>query len=185
MPKITKSFIDKVQPPAKGYQIHWDDALKGYGLRVTAAGKKVFIAMGRVRGRPTCLTIGTYGVFTVDQARDKAREHLRSMRKGIDPRDVAKEEAATKVTLREVADAYLRDRPLRESTQKEIDRYPSSNSLQNQRAEMAPQRVMTQARVRGAVSRLMAASRLQQSPDKSPSGNRWIRAVDSVNGTDA
>ena len=34
MPKLTKTFIDKVQPPAKGEKIHWDDTVKGYGLRV-------------------------------------------------------------------------------------------------------------------------------------------------------
>ena len=50
MAKLTKTYIDKAAPPEKGYEIHWDDSLKGYGLRVTAAGKKTFVAQGRVRG---------------------------------------------------------------------------------------------------------------------------------------
>lgn len=29
MTKLTKGFIDRVQPPAKGYAIHWDDSVKG------------------------------------------------------------------------------------------------------------------------------------------------------------
>lgn len=50
MAKLTKTFIDKVQPPAGSYAMHWDDSLKGYGLRVTAAGKRVFVAQGRGAG---------------------------------------------------------------------------------------------------------------------------------------
>ncbi len=50
MAKITKTFVDKVQPPASGYAVHWDDSVKGYGLRVSSQGKRVFIAMGRVLG---------------------------------------------------------------------------------------------------------------------------------------
>ncbi|WP_209315760.1 DUF4102 domain-containing protein [Haematospirillum jordaniae] len=49
MTRLTKEFIDKVTPPEKGYKVHWDDKLKGFGLRVTAAGKKVFVVMGRVQ----------------------------------------------------------------------------------------------------------------------------------------
>lgn len=29
MAKLTKTFIDKAAPPEKGYQIDWDDSLKG------------------------------------------------------------------------------------------------------------------------------------------------------------
>ncbi len=70
------------------------------------------------------LTIGSYGVFTPDQARDVAREHLRSMRLGVDPRDVKRQDEAAKVTLRQVADAYFgRPGMLKESTRSEMDRH--------------------------------------------------------------
>lgn len=75
MPKLTKTFIDKAQPPADGYKIHWDETVKGYGLRLSPRsdyhpnGKRVFVAQGRVRGKPVIITIGPYGVFTEDQAR--------------------------------------------------------------------------------------------------------------------
>lgn len=29
MAKITKTFVDKVAAPAEGYELHWDDAVKG------------------------------------------------------------------------------------------------------------------------------------------------------------
>lgn len=124
MAKLTKAFIDRVQAPDAGYKIHWDDTVKGYGLRVTPTGKKVFIAQGRVRGRPVIFTIGTYGIYTEDKARARAQKVLQGMREGIDPRDAQKEEDAAKITLRQVADAYFaRPGKLKESTRAEMDRH--------------------------------------------------------------
>jgi len=124
MAKLTKTFIDKVQPPAEGYAIHWDDSLKGYGLRVTAAGKRVFVAQGRVRGKAVCVTLGPFGQLTEYEAREKARKVLQGMREGIDPRDVKKADEAAKVTLRQVADAYMgRPGKLKDSSKSEIERH--------------------------------------------------------------
>lgn len=124
MAKLTKTFIDKVQPPAEGYAMHWDDSLKGYGLRVTAAGKRVFVAQGRVLGKAVCFTIGPFGEWTEFEAREKARKVLQGMREGIDPRDVKKADEATRVTLRQVADAYMgRPGKLKDSSKSEIKRH--------------------------------------------------------------
>lgn len=125
MVKLTKAYIDRVKPPAVEYDIHWDDAVQGYGLRVTPTGKRVFMAMGRVRGKLVQFTIGNFGVFTEEQARKRAQKVLQQMREGIDPRDVQKEDAAAKVTLRQVANAYFYDRPgmMRETTRVEKDRH--------------------------------------------------------------
>jgi integrase len=123
--KLTKGYVDRVKPGAKD-EFHWDTELKGFGLRVTPAGKVSFIVQGRVEGsaKEARLTIGTYGVFTPDQARDVAREHLRSMRLGVDPRDVKRQDEAAKVTLRQVADAYFaRPGMLKESTKTEMERH--------------------------------------------------------------
>ncbi len=73
MAKLTKTFIDKVQPPSSDYDIHWDDKVPGYGLRVTANGVRSFVAQGRVSGKAVIVTIGRYGLFTEDQARTKAQ----------------------------------------------------------------------------------------------------------------
>jgi len=123
VPKLTKNYIDKITAPADKEAFHWDDSLKGFGLRVTPTGKITYIVQGRVNGSSPRISIGPHGVFTVDQARDVAREHLRSMRMGIDPRAVAKKEAAQRVTLRDVADGYKRDRPLKDSSKAEIERH--------------------------------------------------------------
>jgi integrase len=127
MAKLTKAFIDKVKPPQSSYEIHWDagdGAVKGYGLRVTATGKRVFVAQGRVKGKAVIFTIGPFGEWTESEARESARKILQRMRDGIDPRDAKKQDEAASVTLREVADAYF-DRPgrLKDSTKAEMNRH--------------------------------------------------------------
>lgn len=123
MAKLTKNYIDKIIAPEIGYALHWDEQDRGFGVRVTKDGKRTYVAQGRINGKEARISIGPHGIFTPDQARDAAREHLRSMRMGIDPRAVAKERAAESVTLRHVADAYKRDRPLKESSKSEIERH--------------------------------------------------------------
>ena len=73
MATLSKTFVDEVPAPEAGYKIHWHDTIKGYGLRVTDSGHKTFVAQGRVRGVPVCITIGTYGVYTPKTAEDAAR----------------------------------------------------------------------------------------------------------------
>jgi integrase len=133
MAKLTKAFIDKVQPPEKGYQVHWDESVKGYGLRVATpeapgkAPRRVFIVMGRVAGKSIQFTIGAYGTYTEDAARKRAQKLLQDMREGIDPRDAKKHDAAIAVTLRDVVDAY-KDRPgkLKESSADVIERHATT-----------------------------------------------------------
>ena len=124
--KLTKSNIDRVaKPGSKGDVLYWDVEPKGFGLRVTPTGKATFVVQGVVvGGKEARVTIGPYGVFTADQAREEAREHLRSMRKGVDPRKQRKEQEALTVTLGAVLDEYL-DRPgkLKESTKAEMRRH--------------------------------------------------------------
>lgn len=123
--KLTKGYIDRLQPGTKE-EFHWCVEPKGFGARITPTGKVSFVVQGRIVGTTSAIriTIGPYGVFTVDQARDVAREHLRSMRMGIDPRDARREDEAAKVTLREVADAFLaRPGMLKQSTREEMERH--------------------------------------------------------------
>jgi hypothetical protein len=124
--KLTKGYVDRIKPGQKD-EFHWDSEVKGFGVRVTPTGKLTFIVQGRVEGSdaPAArITIGPFGVFTVDQARDVAREHLRSMRLGVDPRQVRKADEAAKVTLQQVCDAYVsRPGKLKASSREAIERH--------------------------------------------------------------
>lgn len=123
MGRLTKSIVEKFPLPTAGYALHWDEQDRGFGVRITKDGKRTYVTQGRVNGKELRLTIGPHGVFTVEQAREAAREHLRNMRLGIDPRDLRRQAQAASVTVREVADAYMRDRPLKESTKAEMERH--------------------------------------------------------------
>ena len=80
-----------------------------------------YIVQGRVRGNSIRVTIGPTTRWTPDAARSQAKELLRLMDKAS-TRAMWQKKPPTKVTLRHVADAYLRDRPLKETTKHEIDR---------------------------------------------------------------
>lgn len=132
MAKLTKVFVSKVKPPEKNYKvkppkatykIYWDDAVKGFGLKITSDGKRVYIVQSRVNGKSIRYTIGTHSLWTPDLARAEAKELLRSMGKGINPNEVQKDEETAKITLRQVTDNYLRDRPLKDSSKFEINRH--------------------------------------------------------------
>lgn len=128
MPKLrlTKESIDRVTKPGPKDTLYWDTKTTGFGPRVTAAGKASFISQGRVRGTTTDvrLTIGSYGAWTVDDARRRADEHRHQFEDGINPRDVRKQDAAMKMTLQQVCDAYVgRPGKLKESSKDEMRRH--------------------------------------------------------------
>lgn len=95
MPKITKRLVEAVAPSAKDAFV-WDDELTGYGLKVTPAGKKVFILQYRVGRQSRRMTLGAFGPITPDQARSLAQAALRRVARGEDPmaERVAKREAS-------------------------------------------------------------------------------------------
>lgn len=121
--KLTKGYLDRLPPVPKETYV-WDSEIKGFGCRVNPTGKVSFVVQGRIVGVTDAarMTIGPFGVFTVEQARDVAREHLRDMRMGVDPRDTRRQDEAMGKTLRSVATAYF-DRPgaLKQSTRAQME----------------------------------------------------------------
>jgi hypothetical protein len=71
--RLTKRIVD-LAVPNSGDHFLWDSDLKGFGLKVTPAGRKSFVAQYRSRddGRTRRLTIGSYGPLTVEEARSQA-----------------------------------------------------------------------------------------------------------------
>jgi integrase len=111
MAKITKSFIDGLEPNA-GRLTFWDDALRGFGVRISASGVVSFVIRYRVggggRGAAERLhTIGRYGVLTVEEARKRAKADLGLVANGGDPGG-ARAEARAAITVRDLADDYMK-----------------------------------------------------------------------------
>ena len=84
--KITKRTVDALTPSAKA-EFLWDDELRGFGVKTTPAGNKVFLIQYREGGRGSDTkryTIGTYGnPWTPSGARAEAERLLVDGRKGL------------------------------------------------------------------------------------------------------
>ena len=86
--KVTKRTVDAVMLAAAD-QFLWDEDLRGFGLKTTPAGKKVYLLQYRLGGRESTtkrMTIGTHGSpWTPASARDEAERLLAFVRQGRDP----------------------------------------------------------------------------------------------------
>jgi len=118
--KFTKNIIEKMELPETGQKLIWDDELKGFGLRLTPTSRS-YIVQGRINGVDRRVTIGRHGVLTLQEARKKAKIELSSMLEGKDPVIEKKRTEAYSLTLRELANNYMRDRrDLKESSKADI-----------------------------------------------------------------
>lgn len=98
--KLTKKVVEAAPITGKSYFV-WDagdGAVKGFGVNVTPAGKRTFCAQFRIgsgrAAKSKRITIGAFGTWTVEQARDRARDLIREGEQGIDRQ--AEDDAARK-----------------------------------------------------------------------------------------
>ena len=94
--RVTKEAVEAI--PAGDVDAYlWDTKLKGYGVKVTPAGKRVYLVQYRLggrSGRTRRVTVGTHGVKTEHEARKDARRLLGEVQAGSDPaaqRDVLRD----------------------------------------------------------------------------------------------
>jgi integrase len=97
--KLTKRAVDALEKGPKD-QFLWDEELRGFGLKVTPAGAKVYLIQYRTggRGSPTRrYTIGTHGSpWTAATAREEAERLLIRVRQGGNPIEERKEQEAVR-----------------------------------------------------------------------------------------
>ncbi len=86
MSKITKRFVDSLRRPTANDAFHWDDALKGFGIRIKPSGSASYLVQYRTRtGATRRLTLGKVGIKTPDEARTSAKQALDLVEDGEDP----------------------------------------------------------------------------------------------------
>jgi len=107
--KLTPDFVKKAPPPTRDNHIFYDTDVKGFGVRVTAAGAKSFIYNYRnSNGRERRFTIGRYPDWTVTAARQEARELAKAVDRGEDPQGNREFDRAAP-TIEDLVKRYIAD----------------------------------------------------------------------------
>lgn len=99
---LTAIGIAKLKPKAARYAVP-DPELRGHYVRVTPAGAKSFVAVARhPNGKQVWTTIGSADVFSIEDARERARQAIKRVRAGLPAEDAAPE------SFRYVSENYLK-----------------------------------------------------------------------------
>ena len=118
----------KAAEKGKRYDVA-DSVVPGLAVRVTQTGRVTFNLVARYPGskNPTRRALGEYGAITLDQARDKARNWLEMLKKGVDPSAAEEEqrreaERARLNTFAAVAEDFIADKLPSERKGAEVER---------------------------------------------------------------
>lgn len=114
--KLTDASIAKLKNAPKGKRYAIADAqVPGLKVRVTDKGAKSFILWRRYNGakNPAARLLGKAGTITLDQAREKAREWIKMIERGDDPRVIERRardanQDQNAITFRVVFEDYLK-----------------------------------------------------------------------------
>lgn len=106
---LTKRTIDAATYTGIGNArcVIWDDEVTGFGLRIYPGGRKTFLLSYRVSGRKRLMTLGAYGVLTVDQARNRARALLAQVQMEATDPLTERDRARQGETMADLCAAYL------------------------------------------------------------------------------
>ena len=76
MANLTDLTIRSISPPLKCQQDYFDDALPGFGIRISQGGaRSFFLFTGKKKNRER-KSIGRWGIITLAQARAEAKRIL-------------------------------------------------------------------------------------------------------------
>ncbi len=82
--RLSQTFLETLEPRAKD-QLIWDADLNGFYVKLTPAGRFVFMVYYRVKGRQYRRRIGSWPEMSPEAAREAAREALTQAREGAPP----------------------------------------------------------------------------------------------------
>jgi integrase len=108
--QLSDRIVKQLDTPARGNRITYDDTVKGFGCRVTAAGARAFILNYRRKpdGRERRFTIGQYPTWSTAAAREEAKRLKRNIDAGSDPIGEL-EQGRAAPTVRDLAERFLAD----------------------------------------------------------------------------
>lgn len=106
--RITKRVVDSIKPDERD-QFVWDAEAKGFGLKVTPKGRRIYVVQTRVGGRLRRYTIGRHGSpWTPEAARKEAIKFLGLVASGEDPSLMAGK-ARDNLSVSNLCELYLEE----------------------------------------------------------------------------
>ena len=138
--KLTKTLVDEMPAGA----VIWDTDTRGLGVR-RQAKEPVFVLKLRVNKQQRFLTIGRFGVFTVEQARTKAKALIGEAANGSEPKTDKAKRRETEAKQRE--DEQERQRAEAETEQvrfaKVVERFIAEHARPKNRTWQTTERLLT------------------------------------------
>jgi integrase len=116
--KFDDRFVRSLAAPESGNRIAYErgnDAVRGFGVRVTASGAKSFVLNYSIAGRERRLTIGGYPAWSVAAARSQASSLRRKIDAGTDPLGIREAEREAP-NVSDLCDRYIAEHASRKRT---------------------------------------------------------------------
>lgn len=122
--KLTDALVRKLTPPEAGNRVAYDSEVKGFGVRITAAGARAFVLNYRIAGRERRYTIGAFPDWSVSAAREEAKALKQRVDRGDDPLQ-DRQDARAAPTVADLIDQFKKDYLPRKrpSTQSDYQRW--------------------------------------------------------------
>lgn len=172
--KITKTSVEQLALPEKGQKFYWSSDLKGFGVRVSAAGAKSYIVQRLVAGRTCRYTLGPHGILTATEAHERARRKLVEMVDGHDPQLAKRAKKAQSETLAELAADYCKHKQTRNG-------HLRPASIGNINGYMASTFKDWQDRQVGSITRAEVVARYRDATAKAPANtNQAFRILKAL-----
>ena len=105
--RVTDRQVKNLKAEAKS-RIHYDENLRGFGVRVYPSGRKSFVLNYYYKGRERRMVIGGYPEWTVLAARKQAEWFLVEIGKGRDPLEQRNNDRAAP-TIQDMFERYEKD----------------------------------------------------------------------------
>jgi integrase len=105
--KLTKRAVEGLAA-GESDLLMWDEAVRGFGVKVTPKGARVYLLQYWFGGRARRVTIGRHGDLTLEEARRKALALRSAVADGGDPAGIRAIDRAVPL-LAEFAERYLSD----------------------------------------------------------------------------
>lgn len=105
--KFTKQRLEKIPLPDKGRKVYFDIANPDLALRVTSTGRKSFVVIKKLNGRPKYVTLGQFPSMSIQQASIKSRKVAIELSEGHDPNAKRIQSKLENITLEQCFEAYM------------------------------------------------------------------------------